>query len=278
MTSAVRLKSLERGELREVVRRRVAATHRAEHAVVARLERHVEMARRGRRLAERRDEVAAEVVHLDRRKPQPLDARDRARLADETRQRISGPMVAEAAEIDSGQDDLAVTLLDTSRDLGEHRPRRAAAGRPADERYDAERARERAAVLDLHERAYPVESRTRLYAADRADLTGDGSGHLLARTGKHRHVGRDLLEGRSQIRGAPRDVDAVVRPCRSGDGLTRFRDGLVRDAACIHDRDVTSARHLAVAVAEQPLAHRLRVRVRHLAAQEAHGEGRHRRD
>ena len=57
MTSAVRLKSRERLELREVLRRRVAAAHRAEHAVVARLQRDVEMERRGRRLAERRDEV-----------------------------------------------------------------------------------------------------------------------------------------------------------------------------------------------------------------------------
>ena len=94
----------------------------------------------------------------------------------------------------------------------------------------------------------------------------------------HGHVGRDLLEGRWEVRGATRDVDASVRPRGAGDGLTRLRDGLVRDAARIHDRDVTRARHLAVAVAEQSLANRLRVRVRDLAAQEAHGEGRHRRD
>ena len=218
------------------------------------------------------------MVHLDRREPQALDTRDRARLADQPRQRVSGLPVAEAAEVDSRQDDLAMALLDASRDLGEHRCRRAAARRSPNERDDAERARERATVLDLHERADPLESRARLHAADRADVAGNGSGHLFARSRDHRDVGRDLLEGRSEVRGAARDVDAAVRPRGAGDGLTRLRDGLVRDAARIHDRDVTRARHLAVAVAEQPLANGLRVRVRHLAAQEAHGEGRHRRD
>ena len=51
----------------------------------------------------------------------------------------------------------------------------------------------------------------------------------------------------------------------------------MRDAARVHDGDVPAARDLRVPVAEQALAHGLRVRVRDLAAQEPDGEGRHRR-
>jgi hypothetical protein len=46
----------ERLEPRDVLGRRVATLHRAQDAVVARLERDMEMPRRRRRLAQRRDE------------------------------------------------------------------------------------------------------------------------------------------------------------------------------------------------------------------------------
>ena len=116
----------ERLELREVLRRRVASPHRAQDAVVSRLQRDVEMARRRSRLAQRRDEVVAEVVHLDRREAQALDPGQRARLADESRQRVPRLAIAEAAEVDARKHDLAMALRDAALDLREHR-----AGAPA---------------------------------------------------------------------------------------------------------------------------------------------------
>src|SRR4029078_7083747 len=76
---------------------------------------------------------------------------------------------------------------------------------------------------------------------------------------------------------APGDVDLGVAARRARCSLARLRDRLVRDAACVHARDVPTARDLRVAVAEQTLAHGLRVRVRDLATEEPDGEGRHRR-
>ena len=59
-------------------------------------------------------------------------------------------------------------------------------------------------------------------------------------------------------------------------GLPRLRETLVRDAARVDDGDVARRRDLAVAVAEQPLAQRLGVGLRDLAAEKADGEARHR--
>ena len=69
----------------------VAAAHRAQHAVVAGLQRHVQVARDRRRLAQRGDELVVDVVDLDRREPQAGEPRHRAGLADEPRQRRSPP-------------------------------------------------------------------------------------------------------------------------------------------------------------------------------------------
>ena len=120
------------------------------------------------------------MVDLDRAEPQPLEPRRRARLADEPRQVVAGGAVAEAAEVDAGEHDLAMALRDAALDLGEHRSGAAAARGAAHERDDAEVARERAAVLDLHERANAIEARVGLDAADRADVAGDERGGLLA--------------------------------------------------------------------------------------------------
>ena len=98
----------------------VAAAHRAQDAVVARLERHVQVAARGRRLAQRADELVVDVVDLDRGEAQPLEPGRRARLADEPRQAVAGGAVAVAAEVDPGEDDLAVALRDAAADLAEH--------------------------------------------------------------------------------------------------------------------------------------------------------------
>ncbi len=49
----------------------------------------------------------------------------------------------------------------------------------------------------------------------------------------------------------------------------------MRDAAAVHDRDVDLALRFPVAVLEQPLAQRVRVGLRDLAAEELRGERRH---
>src|SRR5438445_778917 len=94
--------------------RRVAAAHRAEDAVVARLQRYMQVAARGRRLAERVDELVVDVVDLDRGETKPLEARCRSCLPDEPGQAIAGGAVAIAAQVDAGEDDLAVTLRDAT--------------------------------------------------------------------------------------------------------------------------------------------------------------------
>ena len=189
---------------------------------------------------------------------------------------IPGLAVAEAAEVDAGEDDLAVALLDPALDLREDRGDPAATRCAAHERDDAERARERAAVLDLHECARPLEPRIGLDAGDSADVSRDGVRYVLARPRDDSDVRRYPFECGPQVRRAPRDVDAAVRPRGARHGLPRLRDRLVRDAARVHDGDVADACRLDVPVGEQALAHGLSVRVRHLAAEEADGEGRHR--
>src|SRR5439155_7617916 len=113
------------------------------------------------------------------REAQALEPVDRARLAHQLREVVACRAVSEATEVDAGEDDLAVTLPDASADLGEHRGGAAAARRAAHERDHAEVARERAAVLDLHERAYAIEPRVGLDTADRADVAGHVCSRLL---------------------------------------------------------------------------------------------------
>src|SRR3954447_24770554 len=120
------------------------------------------------------------MVDLDRREPQAVEAGRRACGAHEARQVVAGFAISVATEVDTGEDHLAVALLDAALDLMQDRVRAAAAGRASDERDDAELARERAAVLHLDERADAVEPCIRLHAADRADLARDEVGGLLA--------------------------------------------------------------------------------------------------
>src|SRR5438552_11040974 len=112
-----------------------------------------------RGLAQSRDELAVDVVDLDRRQPQAVEAGHRPHFAHEPRELVPGFAVAVAAEVDPGEDDLTMTLVDAPTDLGEHCCRRAAPRGSADERDDTEVAREAAAVLDLHECPHPVEAR-----------------------------------------------------------------------------------------------------------------------
>src|SRR5205823_2948395 len=114
-----------------------------------------------------------DVIDLDRRETEAGQPRRRARFADEARQVVAGGTVAVAAEVDAREDDLAVPLLDPTRDFGEHRGRAAAARGTTDEGDDAEVAREAAAVLHLDEGADAVEAGVGLDAADRAHVPGD---------------------------------------------------------------------------------------------------------
>ena len=188
ITSAVRLKSPSGASPAQVGRRRVPATHRAQHAIVPRLKRNVEVAGDGRRLAQRPDELVVHVVDLDRREPEPLQAGGRPHLSDEPRERVAGLTVAEAAEVDSREDDFPVALLDPPPHLAQHSGRAAAARRAPHDRNHAEVAREAAPVLHAHEGAHAVEPRVGLDAADRADVAGDELRSLLARPRDDGHV------------------------------------------------------------------------------------------
>src|SRR5215210_3071286 len=150
----------------------VAATHRAQDAVVARLQRHVEVACRDGCFTERRDEVVIDVVDLDRRQPEALHARNRARFADQPRKVEARTPIAKAAEVDAGEDDLPMALPCALPDLLQDSCRAPAPRRAADERDHAEVAAEAAPVLDLDECTDAVEARVRLNAPDRADVSG----------------------------------------------------------------------------------------------------------
>src|SRR5919109_2523937 len=140
----------------------------------------MEVARDGRRLLERAHELGVDVVDLDRRQAQALQTGYRSRLADESRELVAASAVAVATEVDPRQDDLAMALRDAAAHLAEHRLRRPAPRRAANERDNAEVARETAAVLDLHEGAHAVEPRVRLHAAERPDVARDERRRLLA--------------------------------------------------------------------------------------------------
>src|SRR4051812_39289735 len=110
----------ERLEAAQVRLRRIAPRHVPEHAVVARLQRHVQMRADRRRFVQRRNESVIDVVDLDRGQAQALEAVDLPHLPDEPRQWVAGVAVAVAAEVDPGQDDLAVALSDPPAHLVEH--------------------------------------------------------------------------------------------------------------------------------------------------------------
>ena len=129
---------------------------------------------------ERANELVVHVVHLDRGEPEAPQPRRGSRLANEPGQRIAALAVAVAAEVDPGQDNLPVPLVDPPPHLSQHRLGAAAPGRPTDERDDTEVAREAASVLDAHECANAVETSVGLHAADRPDVASDEGWSLLA--------------------------------------------------------------------------------------------------
>ena len=191
----------ERLESPEVGRGRVAPTHGAQHAVVARLQRNVQVPGDGRRLPQRSHELVAHVVDLDRRQAQTLQTRRRADLAHEPRQRVAALTIAEAAEVDAREHDLPMALLDPSADLPQDRAGAAASRRPAHERDHAELAREAATVLDADKSADAVEPRIGLNASDRADVARDERRSLLGCAARRRS--RSRADRRTRARGWP---------------------------------------------------------------------------
>ncbi len=155
----------------------------------------------------------------------------------------------------------------------------AAARGAANERDDAEPARERAAVLDPDERPDPVEARVRLDAAERADVAGDERSRLLGALRDDGHVrGQSCEPAWSEIRGTTGQVDAPVGAGGARGGLAALREPLVRHAAAVDDNDVRAGRCFGVAVGEQAFADLASIDVRDLAAEEFDAEPHRRRD
>ena len=98
------------------------------------------MAGHRRGLAERRNELAADVVDLDRREAEALHTGDRPCFANEAGERVSLLAIAEAAEVDACENDLGMSLGDALSDLREDCRGTPAASRTAHERDHAERA------------------------------------------------------------------------------------------------------------------------------------------
>ena len=174
MTSRVDRDARDRGpgpvDDPRVVAVRYAAAHPPEHAVVARLERQVEVRQRPRRAIDpgAASSVVVDVLRLDRAEADPLDVGLVEDPADEPGERQRAPACASRAAPRSdqppsyvpmlmpGEDDLAVAGGERAAHVREHGLRREAPLGAAGPRDDAVRAEERAAVLDLHERPGPL--------------------------------------------------------------------------------------------------------------------------
>ena len=233
----------------------VAAAHAGEHAVVGRLQRHVQVvadARLGRHDAQER---LAHLVRVDRGEAQ---ARHDALLGDRGHQpgkvdpRLQ--VLAVAAEVHARQDDLLEALLGQRLDLGEHGARRKAAARAARHRHDAEGAEEVAALLHLQESArLPVEA-ARAHRRDRPLATARAGGHPLDVPRRHR--------ARERVEATETDhvIDGLERR-----GLVRLR---LRVAAGQDDArprvQAPRAAHEAAALGVGRVGHRARVDDHHV--------------
>ncbi len=257
-------------------RRVVAPPHGLEDPIVTGLQRDVQVPTDGGRVAKRRNEPLAHVVHLDRGEPEARQTGRGAGLAHEPRQVVARGTIPVAAEVDAGEDDLPVALFHAARDLSQHTVGRAAPRSSPNVRDHAERAREAAAVLHLDEGADAVEASFRLDARDRADIACHGCGSVLAPLRDDDDVVREPGERvLRKIRRAAGDVDAAVRACQARDRLARLRNRLVRHAARADDGDVGVSGALQMSVGKQPLAHRMGVDMRHLATEKSDRERRH---
>ena len=114
------------------------------------------------------EQLVVDVLRLDRRQSQPFDARLVEETANKASQRqcragvrAAEPPLRPAAvvgpDVDPGQDDLAMARAQRASHVRDHRLRGEAPLRPTSLRNDAVGAEERAAVLDLDERARPLD-------------------------------------------------------------------------------------------------------------------------
>src|SRR5919201_1570579 len=112
---------LERSDPLAVLARAVAPRHIAQDAVVARLQRDMQVLGDRGRLTQRSNERVIDVVDLDRREPETREARRGGGVPDELRQAVTERTVPIAAEVDPGEHDLTVTLRNASVDLAQNR-------------------------------------------------------------------------------------------------------------------------------------------------------------
>ena len=124
--------SRTRSTTARVLRGDVAPAHPPEHAVVARLERQVEVRQGPRRPVDPdAEQLVVDVLGLDRGEPDPLDVRLVEDPPDEPGERqrrppvgapepALGPAAVVGPDVDPGQDDLAVAGRERSPDVAEH--------------------------------------------------------------------------------------------------------------------------------------------------------------
>src|SRR6266511_2365746 len=225
----------------------------------------------GRRLAHGRNELLAQVVDLDGGEPETREARRPTGDSDEFGEVEPRFAVAVATEIDPGQDDFTVPLLDPAPKLGEHFARRAAAGTSAHLRDDAETA----AVLNLDESPHAVEPDARPHAADGSDVASDELRSALTRHRNNGHVRGKPVEGSLEPRAAARHVDAGRPPGSAPRCLAGLPHSFVSHAAGVDHSDVDGFRRLQVALRREALAQLLRIDMRDLATEEIDAETRH---
>ena len=169
-----------------------------------------------------------------------------------------------------------MALLDARADLAEHGGGAAASRGAADERDHAEAARERAAVLDLDERAHAVEP-GRPPGRSRSPRRRRRRTRPSPRRGCATTVtfaGRPAERVRpARLAAQPVTIDAADACARRG----RRPCGSSRAASFVTQQPLTIATsaplcRLDVAVGEQPLADLVRIDVRDLAAEEIDAE------
>jgi len=220
----------------------------------------------GGRLSHSRDELVVEMVYLEGGEPQAREARRCARGSHESRQVVAGCAVSVAAEVDTGQHDFRVPLVDAPADLAEDGLGRPAPGCAAHLRDHAEVAREAAAVLHLDERPHALEPDVRLHAADGTDVARDERGSSLAREPNDAYMRGQPGEGLArEVGGTAGHVDGTRASRGSARSLARLAHGFVSHAAGVQNRDVSVVERLAVALSDEPLANLLSVCVRDLA-------------
>ena len=230
---------MQRLELGEVLGGRVAAPHRAQHGVVPRLERNVEVtghrprSRGGPRRARRPTWFTSIDESRSRSTPAIAPASRTSRG-----ERVPRLAIAEAPEVDACEHDLAD--VPARRVCGPRARTASAAGCefPADERDHAERARERAAVLDLHECACPLEAASA--CTHPIAPTSPATASAMSSLGRATTVTLPRRRRSAPSRLAAHPV-TYTRRCergRTGDRLAGLRDGLVRHAARVDDRNV----------------------------------------